>query len=157
MYVTPKVWLEQYTNGYQRGWPMVYLFAQTESERQQLRKTLYKFARSYYDSLTSVLVDPLDFPDLMPSLGLDPNILPAGAVHQLSKDRIYHYPKDKPLNPSTLQQWGLDVYQGRIKPWTPPGVTTSYDDLGPTRAANARVSVPTIPGVTIRIAGHEEL
>ncbi|KAK0738205.1 thioredoxin-like domain-containing protein [Schizothecium vesticola] len=141
----------------ERGWPMVYLFAKKESERQQLRKTLYRFARSYYDSLTSVLVDPLEFPDLMPSLGLDPSILPAGAVHQLSKDRIYHYPRDKLLNPSTLQQWGLDVYQGRIKPWTPPGVTTSYDDLGPTRAANARVSIPTIPGVTIRIAGHDEL
>jgi len=136
---------------------MVYLFGKTESDRQQLRKTLYKFARSYYDSLTVAVVDPLEFPDLMPKLGLDPDVLPAGAVHQLSKDRIYHYPSDKPLNPNTLQQWGLDVYQGRIKPWTPPGVTTSYDDLGPTRAPNAKVSIPTIPGVTIRIAGHDEL
>lgn len=138
---------------------MVYLFSSSEAERQQLRKTLYKFARSYYDFLTAVLVNPLDFPDLMGELGLDPNVLPAGAVHQLSLDRIFHYPKDKPLSPSTLQQWGLDVYQGRIKPWTPPGVTTSYDHPGLTvsASASAKLSVRDIPGVKIKIAGHDEL
>ncbi|KAK3357334.1 thioredoxin-like domain-containing protein, partial [Lasiosphaeria hispida] len=108
-----------------RGWPMVYLFAPTESERQQLRKTVYKFARSYYDSLTSVLVDPFQFPELMNQLGLASDQFPAAAVHQLSKDRIYQYPKDKPFSPGALQQWGLDVYQDRIKPWTPPGVTVT--------------------------------
>ncbi len=136
---------------------MVYVFAATENERQQIRKTLYKFARSYYDSLTSALVDPHQFPDLMETLGLDPNVLPNGAVHQLSKDRIYHWPKDKQLNPSNLQQWGLDVYQGRIKPWTPPGVTTTYDDLGPTKVGTRTVSLRSAPGVRIKVAGHDEL
>ncbi|KAK0711276.1 thioredoxin-like domain-containing protein [Lasiosphaeris hirsuta] len=116
-----------------RGWPMVYLFAPTESERQQLRKTVYKFAKSYYDSLTSVLVDPFQFPELMNQLGLATNQFPAGAVHQLSKDRIYQYPKDKPFSPGALQQWGLDVYQGLVKAWTPPGFTapesTEHDEL----------------------------
>ncbi|KAK0646480.1 thioredoxin-like domain-containing protein [Cercophora newfieldiana] len=142
-----------------RGWPMIYLFSSSEAERQQLRKTLYKFARSYYDSLTAVLVDPLEFPSLMGELGLDPNVLPAGAVHQLSLDRIFHYPKDKPLSPSALQQWGLDVYQERIKPWRPPGVTTSNDHPGLTvsASASAKLSVQNIPGVKIKIAGHDEL
>jgi protein disulfide-isomerase A1 len=72
---------------------MVYLFDSTESERQGLRKSLYKFARNYYDSLTSVVVDPFVFPDLMGQLGLEPGVFPAGAVHELSKDRIYPYPK----------------------------------------------------------------
>ena len=143
----------------QRGWPMVYLFSASEAERQQLRKTLYTFARSYYDSLTSVLVDPLDFPDLMGELGLDPSILPAGAVHQLSNGRIYHYPSDKPLSRGALQQWGLDVYQGRIKPWTAAGVTASHEDLGISvgAKASARLSMKSIPGVKIKIAGHDEL
>ena len=136
---------------------MVYLFSPNEDERKRLRKTLYKFARSYYDSLTSVLVDPHEFPALMGELGLDPAVLPAGAVHQLSKDRIYHYPRDKPIGAGALQQWGLDVYQGRIKPWTPPGVTTSYDDLGPTVIGTARMSIRSAPGVKIKIAGHDEL
>ncbi|KXX78017.1 Protein disulfide-isomerase [Madurella mycetomatis] len=140
-----------------RGFPIVYLFAGTESDRQSLRKTLYKFARSYYDSLTSVVVDPFQFPDLMSRLGLEPGVFPAGAVHQLSKDRIYPYPKGQSFSANAVQQWGLDVYQGRIKPWTPPGVTTTYDDLGPTRAATRKVSIPNIPGVKVKIAGHDEL
>ncbi|GAB1320480.1 hypothetical protein MFIFM68171_10690 [Madurella fahalii] len=140
-----------------RGFPMVYLFAETESHRQRLRKTLYKFARNYYDSLTSVVVDPFQFPELMAKLGLEPGVFPAGAVHQLFKDRIYPYPKGRPFSANAVQQWGMDVYQGRIKPWTPPGVTTTYEDLGPTRAAARKVSIPSIPGVKIKIAGHDEL
>ncbi|KAK3934928.1 thioredoxin-like domain-containing protein [Diplogelasinospora grovesii] len=150
-----------------RGWPIIYISSPSEPERQKLRKTLYKFARSYYDSLATVLVDPLDFPDLPPRLGLtDPETgkatYPCGAVHQLSKDRVYPYPADLPINSQFLQQWGLDVNQGRIKPWTPPGITTtSYDDLGgPTKVATGRVSMRSnIPGLKVRVGGldHNEL
>ena len=139
---------------------MVYLFAPTEPERQELRKALYRFAKNYYDSLTSVVVDPLDFPGLMEKLGLDPSVYPAGAVHQLSQDRIFPYPKGKPYTSSAVQKWGLDVYQGRVKPWTPPGSTTSYEDQGtPGKiTASRRVSIASgIPGVKIKIAGHDEL
>lgn len=136
---------------------MVYLFAQTEDQRRELRKTLYKFAKSYYDSLTSVIVDPLEFSELMSKLGLEHSRFPAVAVHQLSKDRIYRFPKDTPLTPNAIQKWGLDVYQGRIKPWTPPGVTTTYEDLGPTKVATRKVSIRSFPGMKIKIAGHDEL
>lgn len=137
---------------------MVYLFAPTESGRQDLRKSLYKFAKSYYDSMTIVVVDPLDFPGLMEKLGLEAGVYPAGAVHQLSKDRVYPYPKGKPFSANAVQKWGLDVYQGRVKPWTPPGVTTSYEDLEPTVAATRKVSIASgWPGVNIRVAGRDEL
>lgn len=136
---------------------MVYLFAKTESERKDLRETIYKFAKSHYDSLTSVMVDPLEFPDLMGKLGLGEGHFPAGAVHQLSKDRIYPFPKDKPLTPSAIQKWGLDVYQGRIKPWMPAGMTTTYEDFGPTKVATRKVSIRSFPGMKIKIAGHDEL
>jgi protein disulfide-isomerase A1 len=122
-----------------------------------LRKALYKFARSYHDSLTSVVVDPNEFPDLVRQLGLEPDVFPAGAVHQLSKDRIYPYPKGRSFSSDALQRWGLDVYQGRIKPWTPPGVTTTYEDPGPTRVAARKVLMANIPGVKIKVAGHDEL
>jgi protein disulfide-isomerase A1 len=105
--------------GVQRGWPMVYVFAATESDRAELRETLRKMAKSYYDSLTMVTVDPLDFPELPEKLGLEPGSFPAGAVHQLSNDRIYRYPKGQAITPSALQKWGLDVWQGRVRPWNP--------------------------------------
>lgn len=137
---------------------MVYLFAVTEPERQDLRKRLYKFAKSYYDSMTAVIVDPAQFPDLPAKLGLEPGAYPAGAVHQLSKDRIYPYPKGRALTPGALQQWGLDVYQGKVKPWKPPGVTTTYEDLEPTIKATQRISIAKgWPGVNIRVAGRDEL
>ena len=151
---SPPFWSD--TDKLQRGWPIIYLFGATETERQGLRKSLYKLARNYYDSFTSVVVDPFQFPDLMGRLGLKPDVFPAGAVHQLSKNRIYPYPKQT-FSSDALQRWGLDVYQGRIKPWTPPGVTTTYEDLGPTRAATRKVSMAKIPGVKIKIAGRDEL
>ncbi|KAI1372981.1 thioredoxin-like domain-containing protein [Hypoxylon crocopeplum] len=140
-----------------RGWSMVYVFAATESERADIRKELNKVARSYYDSLTMVTVDHLEFPDLPAKLGLDPGALPAGAVHQLSKDRIYPYPRGRGWTSNELQSWGLDVWQGRIKPWTAPGVTTTYDDLGGRIKATQKVSMRNIPGVKIRVAGRDEL
>ncbi|KAI0846228.1 thioredoxin-like domain-containing protein [Daldinia vernicosa] len=141
-----------------RGWSMVYVFAATEAERAGIRKDLNKIARGNYKSLTMVTVDPLEFPDLPAKLGLDPTVLPAGAVHQLSKDRIYLYPKGKGWSSSEVQGWGLDVWQGRIKPWTPPGVTTTYDDhLGGRIKATQKISMRKIPGVKVKVAGRDEL
>ncbi|KAI0103097.1 thioredoxin-like domain-containing protein [Hypoxylon sp. NC0597] len=140
-----------------RGWPMVYVFAATEAERSGIRKELNTVARSYYQSLTMVTVDPLEFPDLPAKLGLDPDILPAGAVHQISKDRIYPYPKGRGWTSSEIQNWGLDVWQGRIKPWVPPGATTTYTDLAGRIEATRKVSIRNIPGVKIRVGGRDEL
>ncbi|KAK6949744.1 hypothetical protein Daesc_008065 [Daldinia eschscholtzii] len=140
-----------------RGWPMVYVFAATEAERAEIRNTLKRIAHNYYKSLTMVTVDPLEFPDLPAKLGLNPNVFPAGAVHQLSKDRIYPYPQGKSWTADNVQSWGLDVWQGRIKPWTPPGVTTTYGDLGGRVKATRKISLRNIPGVKIKIAGHDEL
>lgn len=144
-------------NSRQRGWPMVYVFAETEDDRAELRRSLHKFAKGYYDALTCVTVDPLEFPDLQATLGLESGVLPSGAVHQLSKDRIYPYPAGLPLESKSLQKWGLDVWQGRIKPWTPPGATTVHEDVAPTKAATRKVSIANIPGLKVRIAGRDEL
>lgn len=137
---------------HKRGWPMVYVFGKTADDRAELRKSLQKFAKSYYDSLTCVMVDPLEFPGLQAKLGLEPGVYPSGAVHQLSKDRIYPYPRGQAFDSKALQKWGLDVWQGKVKPWAPPGA-----NLGPTKAATRKVSIANIPGVNIRVGGRDEL
>ncbi|RYO76948.1 hypothetical protein DL766_007464 [Monosporascus sp. MC13-8B] len=135
-----------------RGWPMVCVFAATESERSGIRTTLKETARNYYETLTMVTVDPLEFPDLSTKLGLEPGVFPSGAVHQLSTDRIYPYPKGRGLTPHEPLSWGLDVWQERVKPWTPPGVTTSYDSLGGRLKATRSVSIKRIPGLSPLLA-----
>jgi hypothetical protein len=70
---------------------MVYIFAATEAERSALRHSLKPMARSYYESLTMVTVDPLEFPELQAKLGLEAGVFPAGAVHQISNDRSESY------------------------------------------------------------------
>lgn len=136
---------------------MVYLFANTEEDRSRLRQELHSFAKGYYDSLTCVTVDPLEFPELQKEMGLEPGVFPSGAVHHLSKDRIYRYPRHLPVDSQSLQKWGLDVWQGRVKPWTPPGAATSVDDPGPTKRAERKISLANLPGVTVRVGGHDEL
>lgn len=139
---------------------MVYLFAATEAERAESRSTLQKIGRSYYESLTMTTVDPLDFPELPARLGLEAKY-PCGAVHQLSKDRIYHYPRDYAVTPNDLQKWGLDVWQGRVKPWNPNGdaaTTTEQANQMPGRIrATPRVSIAKFPGLNIKINGRDEL
>jgi len=136
---------------------MVYIFADSEAERSRLRQELAKFAQSYYDSLTSVTVDPLYFPGLMAKLGLQPGVFPAGAVHQLSVDRIFRYPRDRGIDSRSLQAWGLEVYQGRVKPWTRPGVTILQEAAaGPTKTATRRVSVNPLLGSYIKVAGRRD-
>ena len=88
---------------------MVYLFAATERERSEFREAFRKTARAYYEALTMVTVDPLEFPDLPGKLGLEPGVFPSGAVYQLSKNRIYHYPRDQGLTPNELASWGFNV------------------------------------------------
>lgn len=99
---------------------MVYLFHRTARERAHLRHALLRFAREQRD-LSSVVVDPVLYGDLQTrTLGLDPAHLPAGAVHQLTKDRVWRYPKRLAVTAQALQQWGLDVFLGKLKPWVPP-------------------------------------
>lgn len=136
---------------------MVYVFAETESERAEIRKSLEKMARSYYESLTMVTVDPLDFPELPAKLGLEPGTFPAGAVHQLSNNNIYPYTKGQPITASALQKWGLDVWQGRVQPWTPPGTTPVPKPDTPGRIkASRKVSIRSFPGMKINV-GRDEL
>ncbi|KAI1844109.1 hypothetical protein JX265_009628 [Neoarthrinium moseri] len=140
-----------------REWPMVYVFAETEAERTELRQSLKKLARSQYESLTMVTVDPLEFPELPAKLGLEAGVFPSGAVHQLSTNRIYPYPKGQPINSRALQQWGLDVWQGRIDPWTPAGATPVPRADTPGRIkATRKVSMRSFPGMKINI-GRDEL
>lgn len=136
---------------------MVYVFGETENDRAELRQTLHDFAKSYYDSLTCVTVDHVEFPDLQAKLGLEAGKFPSGAVYQLSKDRIYPCPRGLTFDSRSLQKWGLDVWQGQIKPWTPPGVTTASEDTRATRAVARKVSMADISGVNIRVAGRDEL
>lgn len=134
---------------------MVYVFAESETARAALRSSLHKFAKSQYASLTIVTVDPLEFTDLQAKMGLEPGVYPSGAVHQLSMDKIYPYPRNLPVTSQALQKFGMDVWQGRIKPWTPPGAKTTYADSGQAHTTR-RVSMANLPGVNIRIGGHDE-
>jgi protein disulfide-isomerase A1 len=140
---------------------MVYIFAATEAERAALRQSLHKFAEGQYDSLTAVTVDPLYFPGLPAKLGLgNPPRLPAGAVHRLTTNQVFPYPEGRPLDYRSLQGWGLDVWQGRVRAWAAPGAaTTTLEDLGPTRVATRRVSINAVPGLNLKKygAGRDEL
>jgi len=122
------------------------------------------------------------FPDLMPELGLDPNrvSLPnpptsgtedssspiaAGAVHVLSTNKIYPYPKDRPLTSKALQQWGLDLYQGRVRALgEKEGNGRKGGGSKGTRVVGKKtVNIRKHPGVKINIpgynnnGGHDEL
>ncbi len=95
---------------------MVYIFAPTEAERAKLRIALAKFAQGYFESLTTVTVDPLDFPDLPAKLGLEPGVYPAGAVHQLSKDRVYPYPRGLSYDSALFRSGGSTSTRGKSSP-----------------------------------------
>ncbi|KAL0931962.1 uncharacterized protein CTRU02_212915 [Colletotrichum truncatum] len=143
-----------------RGWPMIYIFSPTPTSRADIRAQLHAFAKSHYSSLTAATVDPAYFPSLPGKLGLSPaeDGYPAGAAHQLSNGRIYPYPKGRGFTPRELQGWGLDVWQGRVKPWAPPGQEAPGEDEG---GGNVRVvtshnvRIKNIPGLKIKIAGRE--
>ncbi|KAK2045609.1 hypothetical protein LZ31DRAFT_553100 [Colletotrichum somersetense] len=142
-----------------RGWPMVYIFSPSPQARASIRGDLHAFAKKQYSSLTAVTVDPTYFPELPAKLGLNPaeDGYPAGAVHQLSNGRVYPYPKGRSLTPRELQGWGLDVWQGRIRPWTPPGQEPENVGGGVRIAATRNLKVKNIPGLKIRVGGRDEL
>ncbi|KAK1765722.1 thioredoxin-like domain-containing protein, partial [Phialemonium atrogriseum] len=145
-----------------RGRPMIYLFSPSEPDRADLRRTLHRLAKGNRESLTAVTVDPLDFPDLQEAMGLgrrgdgDGGPYPAGAVHQLSTDRVYPYPRGRAVTPSELQRWGLDVIQGRVTPWragAPGEEAAGARGGGAGGGGGGRSGV----NIKIRVAGRDEL
>ncbi|KAK1751932.1 hypothetical protein QBC47DRAFT_391475 [Echria macrotheca] len=143
------------------GNPIIYVLPTSNEDRHTLRKSLYSFARTYYDSLTSVLVNRdffASFPALAAELRFEGDKIPRGVVHQLSKDRVYYFPDDKPVTPGAVQQWGLDVFQGRVKPVRKRGTggdETERDEKDGLKVYRS-VGLRKIPGVTIMV-GHDEL
>ncbi|TDZ29385.1 Protein disulfide-isomerase [Colletotrichum spinosum] len=138
-----------------RGWPMIYILSPSPSTLSSLRSELHDFAKKHYASLTVVAADPTYFPDLPASLGLDlQDGYPAGAVHQLSTGKIYPYPKDRGLTPRELQNWGLDVWQGRVRPFTPPGQEPIQEKGNVKIVTSHNLKVKNIPGLKIKIGGR---
>lgn len=144
---------------------MIYLFSPSEPDRADLRRTLHRLAKGNRESLTAVTVDPLDFPDLQEAMGLgrrgdgdggDGGPYPAGAVHQLSTDRVYPYPRGRAVTPSELQRWGLDVVQGRVAPWR---AGAQGEEAAGARGGGAGGGGGGRSGVNIkiRVAGRDEL
>jgi|SRR5688572_8686570 hypothetical protein len=132
---------------------MIYIFGDSSSQRAKLRRELGDISSSWPD-LTTVLVDPLDFPDLPAKLGLTNQqkqlICPAGAVHQLTTGKIWPIPTGKILDKKSLQQWGMDVWQGNIKPWNAKGTDggRSKGQMGrKTVKANRQIKLPNVPGL----------
>ncbi|KAH8176020.1 thioredoxin-like domain-containing protein [Sarocladium implicatum] len=136
-----------------RQWPMVYIFGNSPSQRASLRRDLDGFASSWPD-LTTVLVDPLDFPDLPAKLGLESKgkqvRYPAGAVHQLTTGKIWPYPPGKALDKGSLQKWGMDVWQGRIAPWNDKGGQKSKGQQAKKSGnvkSHRQIKLPNVPGL----------
>ncbi|KAK3391735.1 hypothetical protein B0T20DRAFT_422093 [Sordaria brevicollis] len=122
--------------------PTVYVLTSSPSQRSHLRRTLFSLAVKYHSWLQIVLVDPVLFPDLAKELGLDFPSSPSNGKDDVqaavvwpqkpntnnhdsrtnpdTKKLIYHYPRDKPITESSIKQWGLDLYLGRVRPWVPP-------------------------------------
>ncbi|KAL2213697.1 hypothetical protein CC79DRAFT_1391621 [Sarocladium strictum] len=131
-----------------RQWPMIYIFGDGPAQRAKLRKELHGFASSSPD-LSTVLVDPLDFPDLPSKLGLKtPSrtlTFPAGAVHQLTTGKVWPYPAGKALDDKSLKQWGMDVWQGKVVPWNSKGNNGKGGQK--TVKSNRKVKLPNVPGL----------
>ncbi|TEA22188.1 Protein disulfide-isomerase A3 [Colletotrichum sidae] len=141
-----------------RGWPMIYILSPSPSTLSSLRSELHDFAKKHYASLTVVAADPTYFPDLPASLGLGLDLqdgYPAGAVHQLSTGKIYPYPKDRGLTPRELQNWGLDVWQGRVRPFTPTGQEPIQEKGNVKIVTSHNLKVKNIPGLKIKIGGRQ--
>jgi len=127
---------------------MIYIFGDSSAQRAKLRKELHGFASSSPD-LSTVLVDPLDFPDLPSKLGLKtPSrtlTFPAGAVHQLTTGKVWSYPAGKALDDKSLKQWGMDVRQGKVAPWNSKGNNGKGGQK--TVKSNRKVKLPNVPGL----------
>jgi protein disulfide-isomerase A1 len=86
-------------------------------------------------------------------------------VHQLSKNRIFPYPKGQTYDTDSLKKWGMDVQSGRIRPWTPPGQTMKIDNddleiIGVKHKATAKVSIlggEWKDAAKIKVMGRDEL
>lgn len=136
---------------YKRQWPMIYIFGDSPAQRAKLRRELHNFASSSPD-LSTVLVDPLDFPDLPSKLGLkSPSrtlAFPAGAVHQLTTGKIWPYPAGKALDDKSLKQWGMDVWQGKVAPWNAKSKEGNGRQAGQkTVKSNRQIKLPNVPGL----------
>lgn len=94
-------------------------------------------ARKYEEYLLFVTVDAAEYADMVPMLGLRPEVLPAVSVQNPSYGQVFPFDQTKKLSAQAIEQFVTQIASGKVKPWDgtpPPAPKASGSASSPSKA-----------------------
>ncbi|KAK8077056.1 hypothetical protein PG996_003226 [Apiospora saccharicola] len=121
----------------QSGKSLVYYFSPSALEREEYAASMRAVARKYEEYLLFVTVDAAEYPDMVPMLGLRPEVLPAVSVQNPSYGQVFPFDQTRPISANIIEQFVTQIASGKVKPWDgtpPPAPKTSGSSSSPLEA-----------------------
>ena len=101
----------------------MHYFVANEAQRQAYLREMRPLAKKYREYLSFTTIDVAEYADMQASLGLRPSSSGGGlAVQNPSNGDMFPYHGADAISLPIVEQFLLDIIQGKIKPWKGPGL-----------------------------------
>jgi len=106
----------------QTGRSLVHYFVATEAQRQAYLREMRPLAKKYREYLAFTTIDAAEYGDMQASLGLRPGTAGGLSVQNPSNGDVFPYSGAYAISLPVVEQFLVDIIQGKIKPWVGPGL-----------------------------------
>ncbi|KAJ5524864.1 hypothetical protein N7494_011514 [Penicillium frequentans] len=107
---------ETYAKYMSAGIPLAYIFAETKEERDQFTEDFRPIAAKHRGEINIVTLDAKLFGAHTSNLNLEPEIFPAFAIQDTTKNSKYPYDQSKKIDAKEVGKFIKDVIDGKVEP-----------------------------------------
>lgn len=106
----------------------MHYFVSSAEERDEYVREMTPLAGKYDEYLQFTTIDVNEYPEMLPVYGQRPGARKVLSVYHPSNGQIFPYRKMKRASAAAVEQFLLDIIEGKVKPWS--GDSTSEKEEG---------------------------
>ncbi|KAF2219990.1 protein disulfide-isomerase [Elsinoe ampelina] len=107
---------ETYAGYMSAGLPLAYIFAEEQSERDDLAKELKPVAEKFKGKVSFATIDAKAFGQHGGNLNLEVGKWPAFAIQEINKNQKFPYSQDEKITAKSIEKFVNDFVTGKIEP-----------------------------------------
>ncbi|KAF4556225.1 Thioredoxin-like protein 1 [Elsinoe fawcettii] len=107
---------ETYSGYMAAGIPLAYIFAEEQSERDELAKELKPVAEKFKGKVSFATIDAKAFGQHAGNLNLEVGKWPAFAIQEINKNQKFPYAQDDKITAKAVEKFVSDFVSGKVEP-----------------------------------------
>lgn len=97
----------------------MHYFVSSAEQRDEYLAAMIPLARKYDEYLQFTTIDVSEYPEMLPVYGQRPDARKVLSVYHPSNGQIFPHRKMERPSAAVVEQFLLDIIDGKVKPWKP--------------------------------------